>query len=63
MKSDSHPAVRQTALSPRHIPAFETECERFARVEGAAARIAQGYGLPLKRARLLVRYSSARVRA
>lgn len=63
MKPDFHPAVRQTALSPRHIPLPETECEREVRVRGASTRIAAVYGLPLKRAQLLIRYSSVRVRA
>jgi hypothetical protein len=62
VKFDYHPTVRQT-VSTRHIPSFETECERHARIEGAALRIAGVYSLSLRRAKTLVRHSSVRVRA
>lgn len=63
MKSDfTYPAVG-VAISPRHIPPSESECERIVRIERASLRIATAYSISLRRARLMVRHSSVRVRA
>jgi hypothetical protein len=57
----SHAAL-EAALTPPHILTLESDCEQKVRICDAARRIADAYSLPIRRARLLVQYSSVRVR-